>query len=382
MKKTKKGGAARMPRRLICLILVLLLAALMVLPASGAAQLAFVAVNDTIPLTLSGGELPFYSGGLLYVPYSVFNSSSLGFYPSYTPDNGTLTLFSRNQRLVYDLSGGTVTDENKLVQYIPAISRNGTIFLPAAFSANHFGVQVSDLTSQSGYTVIRFTTGSQVYDDSLFIEKAENLISYRVEQYEDSIQQPSGGNTDPDTPSTPSTGTPGTTDPDDPTEEPDEEPSEVYLAVVDAGTMESLLAPLKQENIQAVFFLTADEILENSALVRRIVSEGHTIGLTCEKGQAVGEGLEAANTALDRVLGRKTLLALLPEGSDTTGIETAYSFYWRPSTRLTATQAAQAHGESCLLVGDGEQITNGLAILQEAECTFGLLTETTRITVS
>lgn len=376
-----------MPRRLLCLLLVLLLAALLVLPASGAAQLAFVAVNDTIPLTLSGGELPFYSNGMLYVPYTVFNSTSLGFYPSYTPDNGTLTLFSRNQRLVYDLSGGTVTDENKLVQYIPAVSRNGTIFLPAAFSANHFGVQVSDLTSQSGYTVVRFTTGSQVYDDSLFIEKAENLISYRVEQYEDSIQKPSSGgstgNDAPSTPSTPSTNIPGTTTPqDNPEDTPDEEPAQVYLAVVGADTMEALLPTLSRENLQAVFFLTADEILQNSDLVRRIVSEGHTVGLTCEDGGNAADGLEAANAALDRVLGRKTLLALVPEGADLAGIESAYCFFTRPANRLTATQAAQSHGESCLLVGDGQVIANGLPILQEAQCTFALLTETTVPTVS
>ncbi len=371
-----------MSRRLICLILVLLLAALLVLPASGAAQLAFVAVNDTIPLTLSSGELPFYSGGMLYVPYTVFNTSSLGFYPSYTPDTGTLTLFSRNQRLVYDISGGTVTDENKLVQYIPAISRNGTIFLPAAFSANHFGVQVSDLTSQSGYTVVRFTTGSQVYDDSLFIEKAENLISYRVEQYEASTQTPSGsGNTETVTPSNPSTGTPGTTDPEDEEEKPDEEPSQIYLAAVDAATMEPLLTTLKQENLRAVFFLTSEEILENGALVRRIVSEGHTVGVTCAEGEDPAEGLREANNALDRVLGRKTLLALVPENAETAGLENAYSLFYRPEVRLTATEASQAHGESCLLIGDGTVLSSGLSILQEAECTFGLLTETTAITV-
>lgn len=38
------------------------------------------------------------------------------------------------------------------------------------------------LESQDGYPVLRFTTGSEVYDDSLFIEKAENLIAYRVAQ--------------------------------------------------------------------------------------------------------------------------------------------------------------------------------------------------------
>ena len=365
-----------MPRRLLCLLLALLVAALLMLPAAGAGQLAFVAVNDTIPLTLSGGELPFFSDGMLYVPYTIFNSTSLGFYPSYTPDNGTLTLFSRNQRLVYHLSEGTVTDENQQVRYIPAISRSGTIFLPAALSANHFGVQVSELTSRGGYTVIRFTNGSQVYDDALFLEKAENLISYRVEQFEAS-SQPSTDPPVPETPVTPPT-TPSEEVPGG-AESTEEEPARIYLAVVDGATMEPLLDTLRQENLQAAFFLTAEEILEYDALVRRMAAEGHTVGLTCGEEDDAALGLQAANDALDRVLGRKTLLALVPEGTDTSELEQSYCLFQQSAVRLTAAEAAQAHGEARLLVGDGTVIADGLGILQEAGCTFGLLTETTAV---
>ncbi len=353
-------------RRWIVLLLVLALAAVWLALPAGAVDLAFVAVNDTIPLTLSGSSLPFYSSGVLYVPYTIFSQLSLGFYPSYVPEGGTLTMFSRNQRLVYNLVSGTVTDEDDTVSYLSAVTRGGVVFLPAAFTANHFGVQCSTLLSADGYRVIRFTTGSQVYDDSLFIEKAENLISYRVEQFVES-QEPAA----PDTPA--ETVTPSQ-EPDPPEEE--QTPPEIYLAVVDASTMEDALAQLEAAQVPAAFFLTAAEIAENGELVRRIEAAGHTVGLTVESGEDVEAGLSAANEALDRVLGRKTLVALVSE-SDAAAVEGRYCLFARPSVRLTASEAAEAFGETCLYICDGSQLEAGLPILEAAEAVFSQLTAAT-----
>ncbi len=356
-------------KRLLCLLLALaVLTALLAVPA-GAADMAFVAINDTIPLTLTGNDLPFYSGGTLYVPYTVFSQSSLGFYPSYIPGDSTLTLFSRSQRLVYNLNTGMVTDEDHSSQYLPTVIRGGTVFLPAVFSATHFGVGVSVLTSQAGYTVVRFTTGAQVYDDSLFIEKAENLIAYLADQ-QTADETPE--ETTPTTP--PETVTPT---PDPQPEEPEQTPAEILLAVVDASTMAGALDTLAQESLPAAFFLTADELAANGDLVRRIAAAGHTIGITVAPGEDAAEGLALANEALDRVLGRKTLLALVPESSSPESVTAQYSVFVRPDRRLTATEAAEAYGETRLLISDGEQLAAGLPILQEAGVTFSRLQETT-----
>ena len=56
------------------------------------------------------------------------------------------------------------------------------------------------LESQDGYPVLRFTTGSEVYDDSLFIEKAENLIAYRVAQQSSASDPADHPQAHPDTP--------------------------------------------------------------------------------------------------------------------------------------------------------------------------------------
>lgn len=357
--------------RLLCIILtVLLLAALLVLPAGGVSDLSFIAVNDVIPLTLSGDELPFHSGGVLYVPYTVFNQSSLGFYPSYNTSEKTLTLFSRSSRLVFDLAAGMVTDENKITQAVEPVIRSGVVFLPAVFCANHFGVQVSELTSRSGYPIIRFTTGTQVYDDSLFVEKAENLVSYRVSQYLASLS-PAPAEPDPPLP-------PGS--PEEPSDEPpaqaeEQEPARICLAVTGGGDLDAALDQLAVARIHAAFFLTADEILAQESTVRRMISEGHAVGLAVSEGEDAAVSLRRANSALDQVLKYKTLLAAVPESVDASAVSSQYCVFIQPSVQQSAAQAAQAHGESRLLFCSAGQLAELLPALQEAGVVFSLLSE-------
>lgn len=362
----------RLLHLLLCVALVL---SLMAVPTAGAANLAFVAVNDTIPLTLSGGELPVYTNGAYYVPYTVF--STVDIYPFYSSSANTVTLTGRSGKLVYDLGGGSVTDENNTTQSVAAVLRGGIPFIPAAFSAAHFGVQCSILTSQSGYTVVRFTTGAQVYDDSLFITKAENLIAYRVEQFETGQKepaQPEEPTVTPPSTTTPSTGS-GTTSETD----AEEEPATVHLAITDASTMTESLALLQRETLPAVFFFTEEELLTQPDLVRQVSVAGYSVGLrvTSADGRPLEEALRAANDALDDALGRKTLLCLLPDTAEAAALSDRYCVLTQPSARLTATAAANAHGRSVVLICDSTQLSAGLPILQEAKSEFAQLTELT-----
>lgn len=364
----------RKSRALGLLLIAALLIPLLVLPASGTAVLSFVAVNDTLtPLTLTGDELPFYEDGLLYVPYTVFNVSSLGFYPSYNAADKTMTLFNRNSRLVFDLASGNVTDEEKVVQSIPAISRNGMVFLPAYFCVAHFGVQVSDLSSRAGYQVIRFTTGAQIYDDSLFVEKAENLISYRVSQY----NEPTVPSDPPSEPSLPPDNT--SSEPDSPQDDPEQEPARIYLAITDGSSMEESLEILKQHQLRATFFLTAEEITQNSDLVRQIVASGHKLGVTAPVGSADPlADLQRANEALDAAVKSKTLLALFQQPVEQE-IDQLYASFTLPEIRLTATEAAQAYGQSKLLLCDGKTLEASLAILNRESAVILPLFETSAL---
>ena len=289
-----------MKKRLLALVLLAALVLACTLGAQAAGSLCFVAVNDTIPLTLPGSEAPYYSGGVLYLPYTAFNANPGGAVVSYNVDQGTFVLFNRTSRLVYDLDAGTVADENGVETPVSVSYRGGMLYIPAS-AAEHFGYTVSLLTSTTGEAIIRFTNGTQVYDDSLFVEKAANLIAYLNEQQ---------GKEDPTTGS--NTQTPGQGD--DPPEQPETQPAEIYLAFAGAAVSQETVALLQEHNLQAAFFLTAQQLREQPALAREIYAAGHTVALEIP-GQDISQEMGEANQALIQALFMETVLALVPEGT-------------------------------------------------------------------
>ena len=334
-----------MKRRFAAILLLFtLLATLWTLPASADGQIFFVAVNDTVPLTLNADTAPFYANGILYVPHTAFTVSGLGITPSYNVAGQTLTLFSRSQRLVFDLPTGVVSDETGTSYLgLSYAIRAGMVYLPAEYCVAHFGLTVSLLQSSAGYPVLRFKTGAEVYDDALFIQKAENLIAYRAQQYGAQPALPSV---------TPTPSEPGT----EPTWA--DAPLKVYLAVTEAGSMGAALTMLRQQGCLATFFLTGQEILENPTLVYAIRAAGLPVGLTVSPGDDPASALAEANEALHALIGSKSLLALLsPE------------------------QAIQAKGYFCVSRNDAvpaEEITSGTEgsylLLCEQNCASTLLT--------
>ena len=153
-------------KRAVGLLLALVLAVGLT-PPLRAAELAFVAVNDTIPTTLSGGGMPFHLGGSLYLPYTAFNQQSLGVFVSYRGDEGIISIIGAPEQLTFDLRQSTVTDKRGNVEDVTLMVSGGQIFLPVPVFAGAFGVSISELTSRSGYSVIRMTNGNQVYDHLL-----------------------------------------------------------------------------------------------------------------------------------------------------------------------------------------------------------------------
>ena len=152
--------------------------------------------------------------------------------------------------------------------------------------------------------MLRFTNGTQMYDDSEFIQKAENLISYRVQHYlggqGDKVPEVIPPVDDPELPEDPA--------------DPGKVSAVIYLAVLNAATMEQSLTLLRQAKIPAVFYFTEEEIRRNPALVRAIRAADYPIGLTVAPGELLVEAkLNAANEALDDVTQSKTLLAMLSE---------------------------------------------------------------------
>ena len=293
-----------MKRKILSLLLMMFLLLNLFTGTTANTTLCFVAVNDTIPLTLSDGSAPYYNKGVLYLPYTAFQANPNGVGASYSAERGTFVLFNSKEMLIFDLEAGTYTDNAEQVYEVALAYRGGTLYVPAKV-ATHFDLSVTMLTSRNGYPIIRFTNGEQVYEDGTFVAQAENLINHVAEEYQKEDEQQS------DLQNENAESTEG--------EEPEAQQSpEIYLAFAGDSVSEDTVKKLAEHNIHAAFFFTETQITLKRDLVRTIYAYGHTIGVTIS-GQVsnIHAALAAANRELDDVLFCKTVLALLPEGSST-----------------------------------------------------------------
>mgnify|MGYP004553103697 CR=1 FL=1 len=351
-----------MKKRLLACVLALALLLGLTTAASGAADdLFFVAVNDSIPLTIVGAK-PHYAATGLYVPYTVFDAAPGGVAQAYNASEQTLVLFTRAKRLVFDIGKDQMTDENGNTSSVLTIYKSGLLYIPLSVCAGYFGLSYSMLTSQSGCPVLRFTTGSEIYDDDMFLQKAENLIAYRIQTHEQE--------------QTPSTPQPNTR-PQTPEEDEPQELVPVYLAVTNAAQMADALDALQAKNLHAAFFLTAAELEADPLLACRILAAGHTLGLSVEDGTPdVAAALHEANSALAAVLHTKTVLALLT-AEQAQGV-TGYRVFTRPTGEQSATELVEQPQAQRLFVCAGD-LAGALDDLDYVGAAAQLLRETSPI---
>ena len=320
-------------KKWLCLLLAALLLAQLFCFAAAAAGSSpfFVAVNDAVVMTVTNGK-PTYTAGGLTVPYSVFDAAPGGVATAYDSAAQTLVLFTRSRRLIFDLEQDKVTDENGNVHDVATSYKNGVLYVPAAFCCQHFGLKCTSLTDKNGYTILRFTDGSEAYNDTVFTEKASAMVLSRIDgrdQIADGIPAPEQ-------------------------EAEEEEPVPVYPAFVNADQMEQAAELLAARGERAAFFLTAAEIAENPILVRSLYNAGHQIGLTAapEEEDPVS-ALEAANRALHTVLRRKTLLVLVTE--EQAEAVSGYCVFLRPTEPQSVTELVQLPSHRLLLCTDDPQ---------------------------
>ena len=324
-----------MKKRLLACVLALALLLGLTTGAAGAADdLFFVAVNDSIPLTITGAK-PYYAATGLYVPYTVFDAEPGGVAQAYNAEEQTLVLFTRAKRLVFDIGRDQMTDENGNASSVLTIYKSGLLYVPLSVCAGHFGLSYSMLTSQSGCPVLRFTTGSELYDDEMFLQKAENLISYRIQTHEQ--EQTNSGS--------PQTGT----RPQTPEEDEPQELVPVYLAVTNAAQTADALSVLQARGLHAAFFLTVAELEADPLLACRILAAGHTLGLTVSEDETdVQQALHAANDSLSAVVHTKTVLALLT-AEQAQAVE-GFRVFTRPEGETSAQEAIEKSEPQRLLV--------------------------------
>ena len=311
MKTVKRGALA------LLLTLTLCLGAL---PLSvSAADLYFTALNERVEL-LTSGSMPFWYGGVLYVPYSVFDKDlnttqiDLGLNVSYNSrTRSTVTIYNlRQQMLTFDLNSGTCLDELTGETYdARAIMRNGKPYLPVGTVCAFFGLSWSYTALPSipdGY-LVRITNGDVVLDDATFIDAAGNTLDARLQQYTQSLNSAA---------TTPTPSQPSDPQPEEPIS-PNDTPA--YLAVLGAGAdgLSGTLDALDAAGRYALFFLTPQVLEEEGDLVRRMLGSGHLVGVLAQ-GEDLDQTralLERGTAALEAQAHTRTTLVYAPEGQRT-----------------------------------------------------------------
>lgn len=263
-------------RKRIWLALLLVLALLIPAPAGrAAADVYFTAVNDRV-LNLNDETMPFYSGGVLYVPSRLFEGTDLGVNYVRNDHMGLAMLYTTKIDLRFDLEKQTASDKQGRIYSGHAIERGGIVFFPLALVCGYFGLTWSYNQTDS-VPLIRVKSASAILDDVDFISAASWQMSML---YTDYLR---GTETAPDSnrPSTPQ-------DPEDPPPVQAAEGQKVYLLLSGSSGEDIREAMKRLEGVQATFLLTAAQ-MEDGDLVRGLVSQGHAVAV-----RLLGETTEEA----------------------------------------------------------------------------------------
>ena len=338
-------------KRKAAALLLTLLVLIPLIPASVSADetIYFTAVNETV-LELSDATMPFWSGGYLYVPSTIFAGKELGVYYSRNTAKRTVVLYNRNSSLIFHLDTRTMTDGNGNEYYPGPIEKNGVSFLPISVVAQFFGLTHTSTRitiTLANKTVhgflIRVKSGSVVLSDSAFTDAAATQLISRYELYSG---QKDTGTTPSENPTTPDDNTPVT-------EEPSTGRERLYLcfAVRDTDTVAKLLDALDKAQMQATFYFPLEKLKTSGDLLRRMAATGQGIGLLTAV-DADGhwlKDLKEANNLLAQATGGKTRL-VLPENASSAQLQEAKDAGWCPlranlnrsSRGLTGSTAAAA----------------------------------------
>jgi len=299
-------------------------------PGAAAGSVYFTVVNETV-LELSSATMPFWSGGYLYVSSYMFSSrdsvKELGLYYSYNSTKKMVVLYTSAHSLIFNMNDDTVIDGVGGSYYPPAVSRNGSIFLPVSVVADFFGMTYSNTRVSRGY-VIRLRNSNSVLSDSMFIDAAASQLNARYAQYLKSLEPQSGGSSATVQPALPPAETGTETETDIPGKT-------VYLCfrVGDAQRTAAMLDLLRGSGY-AAFYVTEQQIRENGGLIRRMIASGQAVGLIADgasRKQSVADQLSAANQALSEAANARTRLCYVENAGE------------------SGRAAAAAAGYSCLI---------------------------------
>ena len=276
----------------------------------GAADVCFTAIDDSV-LKLTNENMPIWSGGVLYAPYTTFNETDNGIrnwniQTSYSRTADKITVFDTRRFLEFDLKTGACWDDLTGIAYSGgAIVRGGRPYLPVAIVCEHFGLTYSYREISQG-SLLRIKTDEAVIPDKNFPDAADNVLNLRLRDY--NLSQPGPG----------TTSNPGSTQQPSENAPPENEQSvDTYLAFrcTSGEYLESVLVILDGMREKGMFFLSEELIQRRSDLVIRILGSGHSIGLLAqgENPEQTRALLEAGSSALAEQVFARTTVVFAPK---------------------------------------------------------------------
>ncbi len=305
MRTKFRRAAVRLLAAALCL-------GLLIPPPARAAEVYFTSLNDSL-LQLTPETMPFWSGGGLYVPYTVFDSRDtgidLGLNCAYERDKSTVSIFNIRSILSFDLTTGNCWDDKTRKPLSGrVVTRNGRIYVSLSTVCSFFGLDYSytALSSVSQGYLVRIKSGAVVLSDAKFIDAAGDLIRQRLREYNQ------GAAPEPAAPSPAPAPGPG-----EGTEEPSSSiPTYLAFRCESGEEIPAILDVLDTAGIRGLFFLTP-EALEGSDLVRRLLGSGHSVGVLArgEEPDQVRAQLEEGAALLEGTVHLRSTLADVPRGT-------------------------------------------------------------------
>lgn len=280
---------------LLCLLLVFQMSAV---PSEAAGTVYFTAVNKNV-LSLSDATMPFWSGGYLYVPSTIFTGVGRDLGVSYYPNiaKQTVLLYVDDtiySSLVFDLNKDYAIDNEGNMYFQKPIQRGGVIFLPISLIARCFGLLYSTVEVDRGY-LVWVRNPDMDMEERYFADAARSRMDYEYSQYLRN-QGAAAEETVPEQ-SEPSVVT----------------GQRIYLSMeaAESAAVSPLLDTLDRYDAQAAFYCTAGFLEEAGDLLRRMSAAGQAIGLIADAAddRPVTEQLEAGNRLLSQAASVKTRLA-------------------------------------------------------------------------
>jgi|GEM_PF-5685194 len=312
-----------MGRRRIAALTFVVLFLIACLPGSSFAKVAnpIVTAAGDLVLPLRDSSMPFFSGGKLYVPVSVF-TDRFGLSVTSNKAENTFTVYNFDLTVVYDTASGMAYNSRQDVSIEQIVSRNGQNYVSGKFIAEQFGFRYS---YNSAVPYVRIYSRYNL-DDAAFDKQNLSDLSAMIDAYK---------------------AAPDTSKPDDSGQKPADPPSvtvkepavkytyTVYL-IFDGGAssgMRSILQTLRNKRVKGSFFLQGDSILSEDAVVRQVLVDGHALGISpallpADADEALAVLADVNEKLLLTVFTKSPMVLASPEASLKNSLQAfGYRFY-------------------------------------------------------